>query len=237
MQLFIGHIENDKALLTENEAHHMHRVLRMQTGEEVHVTDGKGRLFRGVIASLNAKNAVIGELSELENLQKRNYRVEMAVALTKQIDRIEFFLEKAVEVGLDAFHPINCFHSERRKVNEERLERVAVAAMKQSLKAEKTVVSPLQNFNEFLDEHSYFSGQKFIAHCHDELLLQPIRQLINPNISYLFLIGPEGDFSKEEVELAVEKGFIPISLGPQRLRTETAALCCVMISHYLHLEG
>lgn len=235
MHLFIAEIKDNQAFLTEGEASHMHKVLRMQPGEKVHVTDGEGRMFSGIISSVTAKNATIDIIEEFQNFQKRNYKLEIAVAPTKQIDRIEFLLEKAIEVGLDAFIPLTTFHSERRKINKERLEKIALSAMKQSLKAQKTRIHDLQTLKEFLESQHNFKGQRFIAHCHTDLELHPIKDVINPNISYQFLIGPEGDFSKEETELAISHGYQPISLGKQRMRTETAALQCVMLAHFLHL--
>ena len=237
MHLFIGEIHEGQALIDRDEAHHMQRVLRLNIGENVLVTNGKGEIYIGTISHISSKNAVITDLIPKIYNQKRDYKIELAVAPTKQIDRIEFFLEKAIEIGLDAYHPVVSFHSERRKINIERLERIALAAMKQSLKAEKTQITSLISFNEYIKNSHNFAGQRFIAHCNDDLDLQPIREKINPNGSYQFLIGPEGDFTQDEIELATANGFMPVSLGPQRMRTETAALYCVMIASYLHLPS
>ena len=234
MILFIGHIENNKALLSPTESHHMIRVLRMKQGDHVYVTNGTGDMFKGEIESLENKSAVIGNLESIPNIQKRDYKIEMAVAPTKQIDRIEFFLEKAIEIGLDAYYPIITFNSERRKINHERLNKIGIAAMKQSLKAEQPKIDDLVNFKNFLKTNNDTPGQKFIAHCHEDIAQKPIKDVITLKSSYQFLIGPEGDFSKEEVQLAVENGYTPISLGDQRMRTETAALSCVMLAHWLH---
>lgn len=235
MSLFIAQIDKNKAFLSPEESHHMSRVLRMKVDDSVYITNGKGLLFKGKIESLSGKMAVIGDLKELENTQKRNYQIQMIVAPTKQIDRIEFFLEKAVEIGLDDFFPIITFNSERRKINQERLEKIAVSAMKQSLKAELPKVHDLQSFEKFLKNNHKNTHQKFIAHCHSDIVQTEIKKIIKPEQSYQFLIGPEGDFSKAEVQLATENGFTPISLGNQRMRTETAALSCVNFVHWLHL--
>lgn len=234
MHLFLGKIAQEFAELDEKESHHLQKVLRLKTGDEVGVTDGMGNIYKGKVQDISARNVIVSDLIQLENNQKRNYRIEMVVAPTKQMDRIENFLEKAVEIGLDVYHPITTFHSERRKINHERLEKIATAAMKQSLKAEKTHVEKLCAFENFV-KNNHFSGQKFIAHCHEDLEIHAIKEVINPNISYQFLIGPEGDFSQEEISLAIAHGYIPITLGEQRMRTATAALGCVFLAHYLHL--
>lgn len=235
MSLFIAHIENNQALLSPEESHHLSRVLRLKVGDSVFVSNGLGELFKGEIHSNSGKMAVVGNLEKLENTQRRNYEIQMIVAPTKQIDRLEFFIEKSVEIGLDEFYPITTFNSERRKINHERLERIAVSAMKQSLKAEMPIVHNLQTFDVFLKKQDKTIAQKFIAHCHQDLKQFNIKEVIKPEQTYQFLIGPEGDFSKAEVETAVSHGFIPISLGNQRLRTETAALNCVSFAHFLHL--
>lgn len=235
MSLFIGQVQNDKALLSPAESHHMTRVLRMKIGDQIFVTDGNGAMFKGKFESLEGKMAIIGDLESLENNQKRPYTMEMAVAPTKQIDRLEFFLEKAIEIGLDTYYPIITFNSERRKLNQERLEKIAISAMKQSLKAEQPIVHDLQSFSNFLKSQKDTRGQKYIAHCHDDIESVNIKDIITPNANYQFMIGPEGDFSKEEVLMAKDFGYQPISLGNQRMRTETAALSCVMLTHWLHL--
>lgn len=234
MNLFLANIEDNKALLTEAEAHHAKRVLRLSLGESIYVTDGNGYLYKGILDAFEGKKAMVVHLEELANTQKRDYTIQLAVAPTKQMDRIEFFLEKAIEIGLDTFHPIVCFHSERRKINHDRLEKIALSAMKQSLKAEKTSIHQLTKFEKLISEFKDFEGQKFIAHCYDEIEKNRLKEIIQPKGNYLFLIGPEGDFSQQEVKLAIENNFTPISLGSQRMRTETAALNCVMISNWLN---
>jgi 16S rRNA (uracil1498-N3)-methyltransferase len=145
----------------------------------------------------------------------------IGVAPTKNIDRFEWFLEKSTEIGIDRVIPLLCRYSERKEIKPERLEKVMVSAMKQSIKAYLPVLSPLQTFKEAIK--SQFSGQKFIAHCY-EGEKQLLRDAVVRGKDVLILIGPEGDFSNEEVELAINEGFVPISLGNSRLRTETAAL-------------
>lgn len=232
MNLFIGIKLENIFILNQTESHHLSKVLRLRINQEVLVTQGNGILFLGKIKNTNHKKAEIEIIKELKNTQKRNYTIRMAVAPTKQIDRTEWFLEKSVEVGLDEYFPILSFHSERRKINNERLERIAFSAVKQSQKAELITINKLIRFEEFISQD--FKGQKFIAHCYDGYKTL-INKAINLENDYTFLIGPEGDFSKEEVELAKHHGFEAISLGNQRLRTETAALACVMQVHFAHL--
>ncbi|MGI9527844.1 MAG: RsmE family RNA methyltransferase [Weeksellaceae bacterium] len=234
MNLFLAHIQDNNALITDSESHHLQKVLRKKVGEQVMVTDGKGKIFTGVISNIESKNVLVDQLVPYNNTQHRKYHIEVAIAPTKQIDRTEFFLEKAIEIGLDAVHPIITFHSERRKLNQDRLERVGLAAMKQSLKAELTKVNSLISFDDLLEQLKDYKGQKFIAHCDSDIKRIPLKEIIKPNDAYIFLIGPEGDFSKEEIKKATDGGYISISLGNQRMRTETAALACVAGVHWLH---
>ncbi|MXV38520.1 RsmE family RNA methyltransferase [Flavobacteriaceae bacterium Ap0902] len=234
MNLFLAHIQQDNALISNEEAHHLKKVLRKNVGDQILVTDGLGNLFSGEIIAIETKNVVISNLKEFENKQKRSYHLEVAIAPTKQIDRTAFFLEKAIEVGLDAIHPIITFHSERRKINQERLERVGLSAMKQSLKGEKTKVNELIKFDDLIAKYKDFEGQKFIAHCDDTIEKTSLKEALTLNGSYIFLIGPEGDFSKAEIEKAIQYGFKSITLGNQRMRTETAALSTVMAVHWAH---
>lgn len=234
MNLFIAHIQQDKALISDAEAHHLQKVLRKKIGDQVLVTDGKGQIYLGKIFSIENKLVVVSPLKAYDYQQKRPYHIEVAVAPTKQIDRTEFFLEKAIEIGLDAMHPMITFHSERRKLNHERLIRVGLAAMKQSLKAELTHINEVIPFNDLIVKYKNFDGQKLIAHCYDDIAKTPLKEVLQLNEKYLFLIGPEGDFSKEEIEKATKSGFSSITLGNQRMRTETAALACVCGVHWFH---
>jgi 16S rRNA (uracil1498-N3)-methyltransferase len=157
-----------------------------------------------------------------ENFEQRNFRIEIALAPTKNIDRTEWFLEKATEIGLDWFIPIESEHSERRTINTERCTRVVVSAMKQSIKTLMPQIDPLTKFAELVSQP--FEGDKFIAHCQDSEEKILLRDAVTPARDTLILIGPEGDFSPAEIELAHKFGFKDISLGKARLRTETAGL-------------
>lgn len=234
MHLFIAHIEGNLALLSPEESHHLSKVLRLKQGATVGITDGHGKLFSGEISRVHAKQSVIQIVKEVENKQKRPYHITLAVAPTKQNDRIEWFIEKAVEIGLDRYIPLESYHSERRKINKERWERLSVAAMKQSLKAELPQIDDLKKLDEILNQFQDFDGQKFIAHCDKDNAKISLKKALNPKDNYVFLIGPEGDFSQEEIERAKAAGFQSVSLGSQRLRTETAALSCVMNVYWVN---
>lgn len=234
MNLFIGIKNGNTALLNENESHHLTKVLRLKVGDKVLFTEGKSEIFEAEVSFTHQKNSTLNIIQKLDYKQKRDYYLHVAVAPTKQIDRIEWFIEKAVEIGIDEISFLESFHSERRNIKNERLERVSVAAIKQSLKAEVTKIHDLVKFNDFIAQYKNFNGQKFIAHCYDDLPTNKIENTIKPKNNYLFLIGPEGDFSKEEVELAIENDFIPISFGNQRMRTETAALNAAFIANWVN---
>ena len=211
----------DTYRLSEEESKHCVRVLRLTEGEKLFLVDGKGLFCEAVIISANPKACILNVTNRKSNYAKRDYQLTIGVAPTKNIDRYEWFLEKATEIGIDIIIPLLSRYSERKEIKPERLEKVMVSAMKQSIKAYLPILNPMQTFKKTI---SYpFSGQKFIAHCY-EGEKQLLRDVVEKGKDVLILIGPEGDFSTEEVELAISEGFIPVSLGTSRLRTETAAL-------------
>lgn len=215
-------------VLSEEESKHAVRVLRLQVGEQIHLVDGRGGLYQTEILDAHPKRTTLRVISVQENFGRFPYEVHMAVAPTKNIDRIEWFLEKATEVGLTEYTPIICEHSERKEVKVERLEKVAIAAMKQSLKAYLPKINPSISFQKFLAVQKDTEGiVKGIAHCIDSEK-KFILTSFAPKQKYLILIGPEGDFSEKEISQALDAGFIPLSLGEARLRTETAALTSVI---------
>lgn len=214
-------------ILSEEESKHAIRVMRLSVGERIHLVDGQGGLYETEIIDAHPKRTTLRVLSVKENFGKATYEIHMAVAPTKNIDRIEWFLEKATEVGLSEFTPIICEHSERKEVKVERLEKVAVAAMKQSLKAYLPKINPAIPFSKFIDQIKDNTFYKGIAHCVDSEK-KYISNTFVPKGKYLILIGPEGDFSDKEISQAMNAGFIPLSLGEARLRTETAALTSVI---------
>ena len=210
-----------RAELPEEEAAHAVRVLRLQPGNEVTLTDGKGNFFRAEISTATNKRCLLNILETLPQAPLWKGHLHIAMAPTKNMDRTEWFTEKATEIGFNELTFSNCRFSERKVIKAERIHKILVSAIKQSLKAKLPILNEMIDFNKFIDKP--FEGQKFIAHCH-EGEKQLLKDVMRPGEDALVLIGPEGDFSAEEVKKAEEKGFIPTSLGKSRLRTETAAL-------------
>ncbi len=207
--------------LDETESKHCIRVLRLEKGDEITLVDGRGGFFSAEIADPDPKRCSVKVIRRELNSGLRHFQVQLAIAPTKNTDRMEWFLEKATEIGISRVTPLLCRYSERKEIKHDRLEKVMVSAMKQSLKAYLPKLDELTKFDEFIRQP--FEGQKFIAHCeeqHRELL----KHVVEPNQNYLILIGPEGDFSTEEIDAALTAGFRPVSLGDSRLRTETAGV-------------
>ena len=212
------------AELPEEEAAHAVRVLRLQAGDEVMLTDGKGCFYRAEISTATNKRCLVNILETLPQAPLWKGHLHIAMAPTKNMDRIEWFVEKATEIGFDELSFLNCRFSERKVIKTERIEKIVVSAIKQSLKARKPVINEMVGFGRFMQRE--FAGQKFIAHCYEgEKPL--LKDVLQPGEDSVILIGPEGDFSREEVEKAEAMGFRSISLGKSRLRTETAALVAV----------
>lgn len=214
-------LQTDTYKLSEEESRHCVRVLRLTEGETLFLVDGKGLFCEAVISIAHPKACMLQVVERKYNYGKRDYKLTIAVSPTKNIDRYEWFLEKATEIGIDEVIPLISRYSERKEIKPERLEKVIISAIKQSIKAFLPVLNPLQTFRETIKMPC--TGLRFIAHCHEgEKSL--LRDVVLKGKDVLILIGPEGDFSNEEVELAIKEGFIPVSLGDSRLRTETAAL-------------
>ena len=217
--------------LPPDEAAHALRVLRLKVGDELTLTDGMGCFYRAEIAIADNKHCLVNVLETLPQPALWKGHLHLALAPTKNMDRMEWLAEKATEIGFDELTFLNCRYSERRVIKLERIEKIVVSAVKQSLKARMPQLHELTDFDKFIRQP--FSGQKCIAHCYpgEKPLLKDI---LHPEEDALVLIGPEGDFSEEEVALAIENGFQPISLGASRLRTETAALVAVHLMNLLH---
>lgn len=207
--------------LSDEEAAHALRVLRLAVGDALDVTDGRGNLYRTEVASIAGKHCYVKAVEPVVMPKNWNGTFHLAIAPTKNMDRIEWLAEKATEIGLDAITFLNCRFSERKVVKTERVERIVVSAMKQSLKYCKPVVGEMTDFKRFIAEER--PGAKFIAHCYDSERVF-LKEVLQPGEDVTILVGPEGDFSPEEVELAVKAGYRPVSLGSSRLRTETAGL-------------
>lgn len=215
--------------LPEEESGHAIRVLRHTEGDVIDVVDGTGNWYHCRITAAHPKHCGV-EILDTSLDSHWPYTVELAIGPTKNLDRMEWWLEKATEIGLDRFVPLRCRFSERKELKVERMRKIAISAMKQSLKATLPQIDDMTDIKRFLQEP--FDGQKFIAHCMDDQPRQLLSHLVQKNKAVRILIGPEGDFSHEEVQMALEYGYQPVSLGDQRLRTETAALASV---HTIHL--
>lgn len=220
--------------LPEEESGHCVRVLRHVEGDEVEVVDGAGTWYHCRIVSAHPKHCSL-EVIERHDDAHWPYNVQLAIAPTKNLDRMEWWLEKATEMGLDRFTPIKCRFSERKELKTERMRKIAVSAMKQSLKATLPQIDEMTDIKQYLREP--FDGQKFIAHCMSDQERKLLSHEVKPGTAVRVLIGPEGDFSPEEVQMAIAAGYIPVSLGDQRLRTETAALAAVHTMHVINEIG
>lgn len=222
MNLFYApYIVEPKTILTDEESKHIVRVLRKSEGDVVFFTDGLGFIYKCVIVDANPHNCSIEIIEKNTGKDKRDFNLQIAIAPTKNISRFEWFLEKSTEIGIDSIIPVICSHSERKELKIERLTKVITSAMKQSLKSHHPELSNKVSFKELINLP--FEGEKFIAYIDKDITLELSKTYTRGN-NVLILIGPEGDFSPEEVGLAVSKGFIPVSLGTSRLRTETAGI-------------
>lgn len=207
--------------LSEEEAAHAIRVLRLSVGSKLEITDGCGNLYVTEVASIAGKHCYVQPVGPVAKPKNWNGAFHLAIAPTKNMDRIEWLAEKATEVGIDSMTFLNCRFSERKVVKTDRVERIVVSAMKQSLKYCKPVVGEMIDFRKFVQAER--AGAKFIAHCYDsERVL--LKEVLPLGEDVTLLVGPEGDFSPEEVEMAIKAGYRPVSLGSSRLRTETAGL-------------
>ena len=222
MQFFYTpEITDNTYTFSKEESRHCIKVLRKKVGDEINLVDGKGTLYHTVIFDDNLKACKVEVKKKERNFNKRSYRIHMVVSPTKNIDRYEWFLEKATEFGVDEITPVICQNSERKEIKIERLNKILIAAMKQSLKAYLPQINKTIKWGEFIQQK--FNSNRFIAHCKDGRKT-PLKQWLKPQQDVMILIGPEGDFSDTEIREAMNNGFVPVSLGKSRLRTETAAI-------------
>jgi 16S rRNA (uracil1498-N3)-methyltransferase len=232
MHLFYNpHIQGDRFELEEQESKHAIRVLRLARGDRVILVDGKGGWYEAVISDDHPRRCSMKIERFTEDFQPLPYRLHLAVAPTKNMDRFEWFLEKATEIGLTEITPLICRRSERRQLKTERLEKILVSAMKQSLKAFKPGLNNPVAMEEFLKTER--AGTLGIAHCHP-LERKGINELKTTG-NYTLLVGPEGDFTEEEIGGAINAGYLPFHLGISRLRTETAAVYITSAISLRHL--
>ncbi|MDR2408204.1 MAG: 16S rRNA (uracil(1498)-N(3))-methyltransferase [Bacteroidales bacterium] len=226
----------DIHLLNEQESRHCIKSLRLRKGDQVCLTDGKGHLYTAQIIDDNIKACTLKIIDKIDDYPRMSYYLHIGIAPTKNNERLEWFVEKAVETGISEITTILCENSERISVKSDRIERLMVSALKQSLRVDLPVFTNEVPFISFLEKTKNSYAQKFIAYCGD--LKQPadhLKTLCQPHKDTLILIGPEGDFTPKEIHHAISCGFIPVSLGKFRLRTETAALlscAAVQIMNY-----
>ena len=227
MQLFYNpHITLADSQFTfdKTESRHIVKVLRKKEGDLLHITNGKNNLFTVKIILANDKRCLVEIFNSETKPKPWNYNLHIAIAPTKNNDRLEWFLEKATEIGVDEITPIVCSNSERKILKTDRLEKIVQSAMKQSLKFTLPKLNNPVKYTDFINQE--FKGDLFIAHC-EELDKKSLAKEVKPNTDVLVLIGPEGDFSPIEIEKALAKKFIPVTLGESRLRTETAGVVAV----------
>lgn len=219
-------------LLPDEEAQHCVRVLRLKEGEEVEVVDGKGHLHLCRILNANAKNCAVEIVWTTDVKPHWGCRITVAIAPTKNMDRMEWMAEKVTEMGVDRIVPLLCRYSERKVLKTERLRKILVAAMKQSLKATLPQLDDLTPFDDFMK--ALPDGQRFIAYCDPAIPRRDFVKECLPESDVTILVGPEGDFSQPEIRAALDAGFIPVSLGDSRLRTETAGVFACAAIHTIN---
>ena len=221
--------------LSKEESTHCVNVLRLKIGSAIHLTDGKGNLFHAILIDDSPKCCIVEIKETIHDYEKRNFNLHIAMAPTKNISRVEWFMEKATEIGIDEVSFLNCEHSERTVINTDRLNKIVTSAVKQSIKAYHPKINSIVKFKDFIKTTANYSGEKYIAYCDDDMSERlSIKQCYKKKKDALILIGPEGDFSSKEVALAIENGFKIITLGKARLRTETAALVACHSINFLN---
>lgn len=230
MQVFYqSAISSGENYLDAEESRHCVKVLRKGVGDTIYITDGKGAFYTARIEKADARQCRF-EILEKRIATQKNYHIHIGIAPTKNLDRMEWFVEKAVELGVDEISFVICKNSERKVLKPDRLERKAISAMKQSLHATLPALQNVISIEKFL-EKSTDDSEKYIAYVDQDAASPHLKNLLQPNKSYCILIGPEGDFTQREITLAQQKDFQPVSLGKSRLRTETAGIAaCLMLN-------
>jgi 16S rRNA (uracil1498-N3)-methyltransferase len=233
MQIFYApDIIGNTYTLDERESKHLIRVLRMIKGADVKLIDGKGNLYEGFISEPDQNECIIEITREIKNFERRNYKLHIAISPLKNPERFEWFVEKSVEIGIDEITPLICKNTEKPGIKNERVNNLIISAMKQSLKAKRTFLNEITSFKYFINKN--LEGTKMIAHCDNSTGRRKISDVYSKNSDSIILIGPEGDFSREEVDSAVKRGFMPVHLGTSRLRTETAGLAACHSIYFIN---
>ncbi len=229
---FTSDIIKNTYTLSQEESKHCIKVLRLKIGNKIQLINGKGKLFICEIIDANPKKCSVKIIETIKKENRKKYKFYIAVAPTKNNNRYDFFLEKATEIGVDKIIPFISNFSERKIIKPERLEKIIISATKQSKAFFKPFFNELISFEQIIN--SNFIGEKYIAHCYNTNTKKHIKKVYNKGKDVLILIGPEGDFSKEEVQQAVLKGFIEISISDARLRTETAGIVACQIIDFIN---
>ena len=229
MQLFYLENPKNEIILSAEESKHATKVLRKKEGDILNFTDGKGDFYKAEITVADSRKSRLKVVSTEQKEKQHNYHLHIAIAPTKNMDRFEWFLEKATEIGIDEITPIICTHSERKKIKTERCNRILLSAMKQSLKFHVPKLNEAMSLSDFIKQD--YEGTKYIAHCEDGEKKELKR--VNKTEKTIILIGPEGDFSPKEIELALQNQFKAVSLGTSRLRTETAG---IIAAHSINIK-
>lgn len=233
MQIFYApDIIADTYTLDQKESRHLIRVLRMSSGAEVKLIDGKGNLYEGIISNPDQNKCIIDIKSKIQDFEKRNYRLHIAISPLKNPERFEWFVEKSVEIGIDEITPLICKNTEKLVIKAERINNIIISAMKQSLKPKKTLLNSPCHFDEFLNSNP--PAAKMIAHCNNSLSRKKISEVCSKNEDATILIGPEGDFDRAEINNAMMKEFVPVHLGQSRLRTETAGIAACYSVYFIN---
>jgi 16S rRNA (uracil1498-N3)-methyltransferase len=218
--------------LDPTESKHCTKVLRKKSGDRIHITDGKGFLYEALITVADPAECRF-EIHETKPETEKSFRIHIAISPTKHADRLEWFVEKAVELGVDRISIMTCEHTEHSHFKIDRLEKIAISAMKQSLRLKLPSVEGPIAFKDFVNEAEATS--KLIAYV-DVKNPEHLKKVAQPHSDYVVLVGPEGDFSKNEIDLAITKNFRKVSLGSNRLRTETAGLAACLILNLVNID-
>jgi len=231
---FCDHPEAAEFTLDQVESNHLSRVLRLKNGDHVAVINGDGNLYRCSIKEADSKRAVLTVTGTDRNFDHRNHYLHIAIAPTKSIERFETFVEKAVELGIDEITPIVTSRSERQVLRIDRVTKIIISAMKQSLKSKRTILNNLTDIKKFTGIQN--DGQLYIAHCIDNIQSEYLGKICKPGGKVTIMIGPEGDFSPGEVEEAMNCGYRSINLGSSRLRTETAGIAACSLVYFINQQ-
>ena len=233
MQIFYSpDITEKSCVLDENESKHCIRVLRMGKGAFVNLIDGKGNLYEGCIKEADPKACIIDIISVIKDFEKKEYGLHIAISPVKNSGRFEWFIEKSVEIGIDEITPLICRNTEKPAIKTDRINNLIISAMKQSVKAYRPVLNEPLSFANFM--RLCLNGTRMIAHCNQKAGRSMISEIYSRGSYAVILIGPEGDFCEDEIGIATTNGFIPVHLGPSRLRTETAGIAACHSIYFIN---